>query len=387
MKKYILIISLFLILCGCGKGNDSIKNKFINKIDKVDSYVLKGNMEIISNEDTFKYDVVASKSKDGFYKVSLVNKTNDHEQVILKNNDGVYVVTPDLNKSFKFQSDWPNNGSQSYLLDILANDIKNDNNVHVGKDKYNYIQCRVNYPNNNTLYSEKIYLDDKYNVKIVEVLDQDNNVKISLKVNNIDYKTKFDGDYFKLESLIDIDDNSSNKTSDINKDIKKEDNVEDKDKNEIKENQNVEKDRNNEENNLEENNNNDDKTNEDKEENTSNILDDIIYPLYIPVNTHLNTKDTINTEDGTRAILTFSGDSPFILVEETSKVYDELEIIPVNGDPIMMNDSIGAISNNSLYWTSNGIDYYLSSNSIDSNELMTIAEGLTGTSIIVSAEK
>ena len=68
-------------------------------------------------------------------------------------------------------------------------------------------------------------------------------------------------------------------------------------------------------------------------------------------------------------------------------LYDEMEIIPVNGDPLILSDSVGAISNNSLYWTSNGIDYYLSSTSIHPDELMVIAEGLSGTSIIVSSEK
>ena len=34
----------------------------------------------------------------------------------------------------------------------------------------------VNYPNNNTLYSEKIYVDNDYNVVKVEVLDKDSNV-------------------------------------------------------------------------------------------------------------------------------------------------------------------------------------------------------------------
>ena len=52
-----------------------------------------------------------------------------------------------------------------------------------------------------------------------------------------------------------------------------------------------------------------------------------------------------------------------------------------------MSDCIGALSNNSLYFTSSGIDYYLSRNSLYGKELMTIAEGLTGTSVIVSSEK
>lgn len=293
------------------------------------------------------------------------------------------VVTPDLNKSFKFQSDWPNNGSQSYLIDVLLNDVINDDKVHVEKD---YIQCKVNYPNNNTLYSEKIYLDKDYGVKKVEVLDQDGNVKITLNVNSINYKAKFKEEYFSLESLISEDE------------VKDEqDNIDKKNTTTTKKNNGetttttttkvgdatntTTKVQSEENNDIKENNNN---TNE---ENTSNILKDIIYPLYVPQNTHLSTEDTISTDNGNRAILTFSGDSPFVLIEEVSRRFDELEIIPVNGEPLIMSDCIAALSNNSLYWTSDGIDYYLSSNSLDGKELMTIAEGLTGTSVIVSSEK
>ena len=390
MKKYIIILCMFLGLCGCGKSDNVVK-KFQNKIEKADNYILKGNMSIVSNEDTFTYKVEASKSKEGYYKVSLINQTNNHEQVILKNKDGVYVVTPDLNKSFKFQSDWPNNGSQSYLIDVLLNDVVNDDKVHVEKD---YIQCKVNYPNNNTLYSEKIYLDKDYGVKKVEVLDQDGNVKITLNVNSINYKAKFNDEYFSLESLIgedevkDEQDNIDKKNTTTSKKNKGETTTTTTttttkvgDATNTTTTTTTTKVQSEENNDIKENNNN------TSEENTSNILKDIIYPLYVPQNTHLSTEDTISTDNGNRAILTFSGDSPFVLIEEVSRRFDELEIIPVNGDPLIMSDCIAALSNNSLYWTSNGIDYYLSSNSLDGKELMTIAEGLTGTSVIVSSEK
>ena len=387
MKKYIIILCMFLGLCGCGKS-DNIVKKFQNKIEKADNYILKGNMSIVSNEDTFTYKVEASKSKEGYYKVSLINQTNNHEQVILKNKDGVYVVTPDLNKSFKFQSDWPNNGSQSYLIDVLLNDVLNDDKVHVEKD---YIQCKVNYPNNNTLYSEKIYLDKDYGVKKVEVLDQDGNVKITLNVNSINYKAKFNDEYFSLESLISEDevkdeqDNIDNKNTTTTK--KQDDSETTTTTTTTKVGETTNTTTTNTTTKVQSEENNDVKENNTNEENTSNILKDIIYPLYVPQNTHLSTEDTISTDNGNRAILTFSGDSPFVLIEEVSRRFDELEIIPVNGDPLIMSDCIAALSNNSLYWTSNGIDYYLSSNSLDGKELMTIAEGLTGTSVIVSSEK
>ena len=94
MKRVFIIMSMFLFLCGCGKNSsESVLDKFVKKLENIDSYNLKGTMSIVSNEDTFTYNVDASKSKDGYYKVSLINRTNDHEQVILKNKDGVYVVT------------------------------------------------------------------------------------------------------------------------------------------------------------------------------------------------------------------------------------------------------------------------------------------------------
>lgn len=61
---------------------------------------------------------------------------NNHEQIILRNKDGVYVVTPSLNKSFKFQSEWPYNNSQVYLLQSIVDDIKDDEGKKIsGKGK------------------------------------------------------------------------------------------------------------------------------------------------------------------------------------------------------------------------------------------------------------
>ena len=99
MKKILILILTLLLFAGCGKeNNENIVNKFKEKIQKNNSYILKGTMSIVSNEDTFTYSVTASKSKDDYYKVSLINKTNDHEQVILKNEDGVYVKTQESTK-------------------------------------------------------------------------------------------------------------------------------------------------------------------------------------------------------------------------------------------------------------------------------------------------
>lgn len=324
MKKALILFILVFLISGCGKKtNESVVKDFESKVNSSKSYKLDGSLEIFNDEDTFTYKIDVSYLKSDNYKVSLINQINNHEQVILKNSSGVYVVTPSLNKSFKFQSDWPNNGSQSYLLSSLVSDIKNMEKLDIKvKDDEYIVRTDVNYPNNQELVYQLIYLDKDSNLKKVEVFNGSDVVKIKLVVNKLDYKAGLDDDEFKLDKLIKEDCCSETETG---------------------------------------------------------SLEDIIYPLYVPTDTFLSSKELIDTDSGTRAILTFGGAKEFVLVEEMSKPMDEFEIIPVYGEPLMLNDTIAALSGNSLYWTSNNIDYYLASGNLSSNELLTIAESIGST--------
>src|SRR5574344_49903 len=159
MKKILLLlISVSVLLVGCGKGSDEVLKKLNAKLD-IGSYYMEGKLEIVNNDDTYQYDVNVSYKKDDNFKVSLNNTINNHQQIILKNADGVYVLTPSLNKSFKFQSDWPYNNSQIYLLQTILKDIQNDNSRTVEQVDDGYtITTNVNYPNNKKLVKQIIIL-------------------------------------------------------------------------------------------------------------------------------------------------------------------------------------------------------------------------------------
>lgn len=84
---------LFLV-SGCGKYTEKdVINDLKKKIEKATSYKLGGDLEIVNNDDVYNYDVEVSYKKGDFYKVSLTNTANNHTQVILKNKEGVYVMT------------------------------------------------------------------------------------------------------------------------------------------------------------------------------------------------------------------------------------------------------------------------------------------------------
>lgn len=355
-KVVLLLISIFLIT-GCGANKTDTLKAFKDYNNKHESYELIGTMKIRSNEDEFTYNLNIGVENNKYYKVSLTNTINNHEQVILRNDDGVYVVTPELNKSFKFMSEWPNNSSQAYLLESLVNDVNKDVGATVNKVSDGYeITSKVNYPNNQKMDHEIIKVDNDFNLKKVEVKDVNETTLITVEVSKLNYKPKFNNTYFNLDELVKEEPTTDKKKVD-EECMKSCTDTEENCKNTC------------------------------KIESTSNILEDIIYPLYVPNDTYLSSKDTVATDNGNRVILTFAGVSPFILVEEATSNFNEMNIVPVNGEPLFMGATIGALGANSLYWSNNGVDYYLTSKNLDSNEMLTIAESVQNSSNLVAGLK
>lgn len=329
MKKFLgvfLVLTVALCLTGCGKEDKkSILNKLDKNVNNVNGYKVEAEMELINNEDTYEYDVTVSYKKDDNYRVSLRNKTNNHEQIILKNEDGVYVLTPALNKSFKFESKWPYNNSQSYLLQSVVNDMKNDSELSMKKNGNNYVfTSSVNYKNNANLTHQEVVVNKNYEIKSVTVLDDDGNVGIKVTFNSIDMNAKFDDDYFVLEENMQTISQLDEET-----------------------------------------------------EFQMNELDEAIYPMYLPEGTYLETEKTIELDEGSRIILTFAGTTPFMLVEEPASKEEEMTVIPTSGDLDIFMDTVAIIDDSSISWSSAGVNYYLVSSELSSSELINVAKSVS----------
>ena len=311
----------FIVGCGNYTVKD-VEKDFEKKVNDSKGYKLIGEMKIINNDDVYKYDVDVSYKKSDLFRVSLKNKTNNHEQIILRNTDGVYVLTPTLNKSFKFQSDWPYNNSQVYLLQTLLSDIQNDKDKIFKSTSSNYIFItKVNYPNNSDLVKEKIYFDKKLLPIKVEVMNNEDDVLISMDFKKLNMNPKFSKNYFTLDENMQV----SKETGDVK---------------------------------------------------TVSKIDEEIYPMFIPNNTKLTNKETVSLDKGERVIMTFDGDNPFIVVEQTALVGDD-SVVSIDGNPYLLASGVASISDNMVSWINGGIEYYVVSDDLSSKELVSVANSMS----------
>ncbi|HEY8364821.1 MAG TPA: hypothetical protein VIK84_04535 [Haloplasmataceae bacterium] len=326
MKKVLsifLMLFMVFIISSCGKkGSDNLIKELGKKVEDVEMYEVDAIMDVKEMNKSHIFDINIKYLKPDFYKVTLKNRDSNNIQIVLKNKEGVYVLTPALNKSFKFQSDWPLNSSQPYLFQSLVKDILNDKDAIVVKQNDHFeIKTKVNYRRSSELITQKIIIDGKTLFpKEVIVLDGNNQEKITVSFNEVKYKCNFNKDEFKLEYSM----NSAINTF-------------------------------------------------------KNILPTFnercfLFPTMIGKGTELKQETTVDTANGKRVIMTFAGTSSFTVVEEYINPDEELGASKIiYGDPVIICTGIAFQTENTLTWHENGIEFFLISEDMTPDEMYVVA--------------
>ncbi|WP_324617825.1 LolA family protein [Cohnella cholangitidis] len=191
-----------IFLAGCGSKNaDSIVKDLDKVVSKMESYEGSGTMRLHTGQQPLEYKVEVWYQKPDLYRISLTNAKRDITQIVLRNEEGVFVLTPQLNKSYRFQSDWPDNQGQVYLFQTLAQSILLDNSRQFTTDKDNYVfdVMAGNYQNG-SFARQKIWLNQKdYSPKLVEVSDANGNKMVEVVFDSFNFDKKFDKSAFDMD--------------------------------------------------------------------------------------------------------------------------------------------------------------------------------------------
>ncbi|MEK3733756.1 MULTISPECIES: LolA family protein [Paenibacillus] len=200
-----VVLCLTTILAGCGKKDADSVVKDLGKVaDKLEgdkgTYQGAGVMTIHTGATPQEYQVEVWYQSPSYYRISLTNGQKNITQIVLRNDEGVFVLTPSLNKSFRFKSDWPDNQGQVYLYQTLLSSIIGDKNRQFAEDKESYVfDVAANY-HSHALVRQKIWLaKDNYSPRQVQVSDSQANVVVDVKFNTFTFDTNLTKESFDTQ--------------------------------------------------------------------------------------------------------------------------------------------------------------------------------------------
>lgn len=333
MRKKLLYLLVFgiavFLLTACGsKTQEQVVEQLKSKVEQMNGYKLQGNMILSMGNEEQEYEVEVWHSKPDFYRVHLKNAKNDQSQMILRNKEGVFVLTPALNKSFKFQSEWPSNTSQPYLYESLITDILEDEDSKYTEKENQYVfETKTRYQYHKMLPIQEITFD-KSNLKpvSVKIMDQDRNVMLAVNFSKAEFDTPFE------EGSFDVNRNMTGAQLEMPVTT---------------------------------------------EEPTASDTFMLKIPMAELSGATLADEEEIDTGNGIRYIMTYEGEKGFTFIQEKEDVVPtSLTATAMNGDPVNIGATIGAITDRSLTWTEDGVQYMIASNNLTKEEMIMLAESL-----------
>lgn len=200
-KKYILIGSIVIVVLICLFlfRPKSFEKKADSVFNDLTSYTLKGEMEINKGEDIKNYimEVNYKKMDDNqLFKVSLFDKNLNQEQILLRNQEGVFVVTPSLNQIFKFEGDWPLNSPKPYLIQTMFDVLKQEDTKTEKTKDGTLIKSNVNYPNNKTYKYQEILFDKESKPISVHIYDEDKTLQLQILFSSVEFNNPIEDELF-----------------------------------------------------------------------------------------------------------------------------------------------------------------------------------------------
>lgn len=326
LRLFGLLVMLGLLLTACGGAS---QEKVVKKLDEQwgDSkgYELTATMEMKTGGEPRTYDVNVWHTKPDFYRVTVTEQNDNVTQMIVRNEEGVFVVTPALRKTYKFQSEWPKQNSQAYLIGALAEDLTQDKKAVMKEEDGAYVfETATRNADKTGLPLQKIVVDkDSMLPKTVSIMDETEEEKIVIKFKEIDLTVAHKKEEYAVEKFSENEENEVAAADMENKEFRTH------------------------------------------------------YPTVEWDNTKLAGEKTVEEASGERVILTYEGDKAYTLMQQPAAAGNSVLPVFAPGDLADLGFTIGAITDTSISWEKDGVSFFLATTKLTREEMMEVASSMT----------
>ncbi len=327
-KKVIIgiIIAAVCVLAGWKIffSKDDISKSIEDRTKNLTAYHMEATMDIDAGEDTRSYYVTTDfekKEEQDYFRVSLLNKSINQEQIILRNDKGVFMLTPVLNQVYEFKGDWPLNSPKPYLYHSMLDAFNDKHEIKKMEDGY-LVSFNPKYENTPSWTKEEMKFSNDLKPLWLNIYDDTSNVVAKVAFSKVDFEATFKEGYFDVAyNMEEARKNLSSSTMAKDEDLP-------------------------------------------------------LYPAGADVSCVLK-EETVSSVNGESVhILTYEGNKSFTIVQKILTPYEEMNTSLVDGTMVDVLGTVGFVNGHYLTYEYNGVGYSIYSTSLSVAEMVEIAGGM-----------
>jgi len=327
-KKIIvgLLVVMVVVLAGWKlffSGND-ISTSIAERRENLTCYHMEATMDIEKNDETRSYYVTTDyllKDEQNYFRVSLLNKNTNQEQIIIRNDKGVFMLTPLLNQVYTFKGEWPLNSPKPYLYHSMLNVFDDKHEIKKMEDGY-LISHKPTYENSPSWTKQDMKFSEDLKPLWINIYDENSVVVAKVVFTKVDFEPTFSDNFFDV-------------------------------------NANMEEARNN------------------LSSSTMASEDDLpLYPSGADVSSVLKEETETVVEGEEVHILTYEGEKSFTIIQQIVEPYEEINYVNVSGTMVDVVGTVGFVNGYYLTYEYNGVSYNIYSTSLTVSEMVEIASGM-----------
>lgn len=327
MIKKIFAVLLVLAIVGLAVfkiffDSTDFKTQLKNVKDDLSSYYMEANMELVNGEDVRQFFVEVSYEKEDdkdLFRVSQLDKGINQEQILLRNLNGVYVLTPALNQVYEFESDWPLNYPKPYIYQSLLQVFDGEYEIKDTSEGY-LVTSYPKFLDEDNYDKQEVHFSKDLKPISVYVYDENNIAVVKVNFTKVDLDAEFSDNYFDVQENIKL-----------------------------------------------------------ARENQSSVSGEIELPLY-PVNSTLDATlkehSSYTVGDVEVHIMTYEGSKPFTVIQKMLKDSEEVVTHTINGEVVDLINGFGVYHDSILTYSYLGVEYNIYSDVLTLSEMIQVANGM-----------
>lgn len=328
MRKWAVALGVLVVVgglvvgCGTQNGEKSVASKLEAHVKTLDgsNYKSTAMMTVQMDNGSQTYYVETWYESPEVYRIALGDANKQINQIIVHNQNGMFIVSPSLGKVFRFNGNWAQNQGHIYLYNQILSNIVSSKDIQFTQSDGNYNFELPVSPANDVVTRERVQLDAKtLNPEQIVLMDKSSTPVVTLKYESFQTGIKFSPDDFNPQALV----------------------------------------------------------GGEKAKTTLSTGDSAASdgPGYInPTLTYGDKLDSMWQVSDTDAIMRFTGDHAFTLEEwrpvSTVSGLPSGEMINLYGVPAVYTDGGGA---RQLFWLNNGVEFSITSSALSLNQMADVA--------------